>query len=149
MRARFGVCLAGALAVSALASGTAAAKPNVCATLGLTAGAVIRADGILSEDADDQGRPECVLYTKKGRAYVSIYPPSLAADVKKSWGFDIAYQTEPLPDFGPGAACVYTKGYAVEGLGFTKGGRFVWMTTASRFIHAELLLLAASMYAKL
>jgi len=136
--------------VAASAGGAAAGAraPNVCASLGLTAGAAIRADGIRSEVADDQGRPECVLSTPKGRAYVSVYSPTLAADVKKSWGFDIVYRTEPLTGLGTGAVCLYTKGYAVEAVGFTHGGRFVWLTTAGRFMHAELLALAASIYTK-
>ena len=139
------------LAAAAVASGAAsgAAHANICASLGLTAGAAIRADGILHEVADEQGRPECVLNTKKGRAYITVFPPSAAAAVKKSWGFDLVFTTEPLAGLGPGAVCLYTQGHAAEALGFTRGGRFVWLATAGRFMHPTLLALAASIYAKI
>ena len=121
---------------------------NICASLGLTSAAVIRADGILREVADDQGSPECVLYTKKGRAYISIFAPSVAPAVKKSWAYGIQYKTAPLAGLSPDAVCLYTPGYAVEAVAFTHGGRFVWMTTAGRFMHGTMLALAGSIYSK-
>jgi hypothetical protein len=146
-------CVAAAIAVVALliAARDGGARPtaNICATLGLTPGSVQRADHVIRETADQRGRPQCVLVTRKGTVYITLYPASAAKDLQTSWAFDLSVTTESPSGLGSQAVSMYTAGHRQEALGFVRSGRYVWMNTASRYAHAELLSLAATIYAKL
>jgi hypothetical protein len=141
--------LAVTAALIAAGAGTAGPSGGICSTLGLTASAVKHDDHIIRAVSDEGGRPQCIVLTRKGTVYIAFFPPSAAKALQKSWAFDLHVTTETPPGLGTGAVDISTDGHRQEALGFVRGHRYVWIDTASRFAHEELLALAATIYAKL
>lgn len=133
-----------AVCTLAVAIDTASGAGEVCGALGLTPSTVRHAESILGEVAEESGTPVCKVSTPKGVAYVSIYPLSDAKALRISWEFGIPARQEALPGPGTGAICYYTPDYRVEAIGFNMGARYIWLTTAGRYMHPEMLSLAAA-----
>lgn len=136
-------CLA-AVCTLALAIDSASAAREVCGTLGLTPSTVRHAESILREVADESGAPVCKVSTSEGTAYASIYRPSDARALHISWEFGIPAHQEALPGPGADATCFFTPDFRLEAIGFDVGKRYVWLTTAGRYMHPEMLSLAAA-----
>jgi hypothetical protein len=105
---------------------------------------VRHAESILGEVAEESGAPVCKVSTPKGTAYVSIYLRSDANALHISWEFGIPARQEALLGPGTGATCYFTPNFRLEAVGFDVGKRYIWLTTAGRYMHPEMLSLASA-----
>jgi hypothetical protein len=153
LRPRSSTWLLGVAAAAAAAgiagSASAQSASNICSTLGLDSGVVRKADGVVNEIAHEAGRPVCEVATKNGKVYAALYPTDDETGLVASWEYGLHFQTRSLSGLGRKATLYYTALYQQEALDFVDDSHIVWLTTGSRYTRAQILALAAVIYAKL